>query len=83
MHGHFVGVFQGLCVYLHMCACIKGLVCIFMFPHVACISEVHAWGAGHVSACVSSYQELGMRLHVLACFSLTLMYLHSSSRIES
>ncbi len=55
MYGHCGGVFEGLCVYLHVAAaCVKGSVCIFMCPHVACISEVHALGAGLVSACVSS-----------------------------
>ncbi len=51
-----VGLFQGLYMYLHATVpvCIKGLVCIFMH-----------WGQGmylHVSTC----QQLGMYLHVLA-----------------
>jgi hypothetical protein len=47
----YAGLFQGLYMYLHVPACIKGLV---------------ALRAGHVSACLSTYQELVMYLHVLA-----------------
>jgi hypothetical protein len=45
-----VGVFQGLCLYLHVSACVKCWVCMF----------IH-WGQGSVS----TYQELGMYFHVL------------------
>jgi hypothetical protein len=83
-------------------ACLRDFACICMWllhvpkaqcvssccPHVACISEVHALGAGLVSACVGSqvitnWTESWICMSRLARFSLTLMYLHSSSRIES
>ncbi len=78
LHKKSTGLFQGLYMYLHVPACIKGLVCIFMqqVEGRACICTFkHVSRAGHVFACVGTYQVLSVSvcvcmwydLHVLSC----------------
>jgi hypothetical protein len=57
-------------MYGHVLACSRDFACICMclFFGKRLRVYLHALRAGHVSACISSYQELGMYLNVSARF---------------